>query len=69
MITAFVIILISATISFIFAAITSKLIKKRDELIQDEPFELTELSSSTPTPTPTPIYEKKKKRRTPRTIK
>lgn len=69
MITAFVIILISATISFIFAAVTSRLIKKRDIVTQDEPFELTELTSSTPTPTPTPVYEKKKRGRKPKTTK
>lgn len=67
MITAFVIILISASISFIFAVITSRLIKKRDELNQDEPFELTEFSNTTPTPTP--VYEKKKRGRKPKTTK
>ena len=69
MITAFFIITISAIISFILAAITSRIIRKRDQLTEDEPFELTELSSSTPTPTPTPVYEKKKRGRKPKTTK
>lgn len=67
MITAFVISFISAVIFFILAAITAHFIRKRDSLIQDEPFELTEMSDTTPTPTP--VYEKKKRKRNPKTIK
>lgn len=69
MITAIIIILVSASISFILAALTSQFIKKRDKLTEDEPFEVTELPSKSPTPTPTPIYQKKKRSRIPKTIK
>ena len=67
MITAFIIILVSAVIFFIFAVSTTNFIRKRDELSQDEPFEFTEINLSTPTPTP--IYEKKKRGRKPKTTK
>jgi hypothetical protein len=67
MITAFIIFLVSAVIFFIFAAATTHFIRKRDELVQDEPFELTEISNTTPTPTP--VYEKKKRGRKPKTTK
>lgn len=69
MITAFIITLISAVFFFILSAITTHFVRKRDELNQDEPFELTELSNSAPTPTPTPVYEKKKRSRKPKTTK
>ena len=67
MITAFIITLISAVFFFILSAITTHFVRKRDELNQDEPFELTEFSNTTPTPTP--VYEKKKRGRKPKTTK
>jgi hypothetical protein len=67
MITAFIIILVSAVIFFILAALTANFIRKRDKLAQDEPFEFTEINLSTPTPTP--VYEKKKRGRKPKTTK
>jgi hypothetical protein len=67
MITAFIIILVSAVIFFIFAAVTANFIRERDKLAQDEPFEFTEISTTTPTPTP--VYEKKKRGRKPKTTK
>jgi len=67
MITAFIISLISAVFFFILASISAHFVRKRDELIQDEPFELTEYSDTTPTPTP--VYEKKRRGRKPKTTK
>jgi len=67
MITASIIIFSIAVIFFIFAAITTRFIRKRDRIAEDEPFELTEINLSTPTPTP--VYEKKKKGRKPKTAK
>jgi len=67
MISAFIIIIISAVIFFIFAAVTTHFIRKRNKITQDIPFELTELVQKTPTPTP--VYEKKKRGRKPKTTK
>lgn len=67
MITAFIISLISAVFFFILAAISTRVVRKKDKMIQDEPFELTEFSNTTPTPTP--VYEKKKRGRKPKTTK
>jgi hypothetical protein len=67
MITAFIIILVSVVIFFMFAAVTANFIRERDKMVQDEPFEFTEINLSTPTPTP--VYEKKKRGRKPKTTK
>jgi hypothetical protein len=67
MIIAFIIMLVSAVFFFILAAVSSRFIKTKDEISQDEPFEFTEINLSTPTPTPD--YKKKKSSRKPKTTK
>ena len=54
-------------VSFGIASLTNSLIKKRDSVTQDEPFEFTEMNLTTPTPTP--VYEKKKRGRKPKITK
>lgn len=67
MITAALIMLTSAIISFALASFTAHLIRHRDKVVQDEPFEIPKISITTPTPTP--VYEKKKRGRKPKTTK
>jgi hypothetical protein len=67
MLIVIIIISIGLVVSFGIAFLTTSLIRKRDRLTQDEPFELTEISNTTPTPTP--VYEKKKRGRKPKTTK
>jgi len=66
----FIIIIVMFTclvISFAVSKWTTKIIKKTDSIREDEPFEFTEISTTTPTPTP--VYEKKKRGRKPKTTK
>jgi len=65
MVTVIIVFLISAVISFLLAKLTTNIIKKRDIENEDEPFEFTEISTTTPTP----VYEKKKRGRKPKTTK
>lgn len=67
MLTVILITSIGLIVSFGVASLTNNLIKKRDQLTEDEPFELTEMSNTTPTPTP--LYEKNKRGRKPKTTK
>jgi len=54
-------------ISFVVSKWTTKIIKKTDSIREDEPFEFTEISTTTPTPTP--VYEKNKRGRKSKTTK